>query len=443
MPRTVRGRLTALAVLASALAIGLLTLVFNVVLDRSLSGDADRRLRAQAAAASTTVVQHGGRLVVRESADDGVVDRLVWVYQGARALERPPEGPTLQAAADRLARRAHAFAELPAQDVRLYAAPITVGGRQLGTVVAAESLAPYERTTSLALTGSLALAAVLLGAVFVVTRLAIGRALGPVHEMTRQAAEWSEHDEGRRFGAGDRPDELGELARTFDGLLDRVAASIRHEQQLSAELSHELRTPLARVVAEIELLRRRERPSQEREQAHASIARSAEQMSQILETLMSVARLEAQVVRGRGDVGAALASVAANWDRTPHRGDLALEVRPVADGLTAGVDQQVVERIVAPLVENANRFARSRVVLSADRTTEALIVRVADDGPGVAAPDRERVFDAGVRLPAADRHAGAGLGLPLVRRLARAAGGDVSIGESEAGGAEVRVSLPI
>jgi signal transduction histidine kinase len=444
--RTVRGRLTALAMLAAALAIAVLTLVFNVLLDRTLSGDANSRLRSQAAAAATTVTHRGSRLHVLESPNDAAIDRQVWIFDGRRALVRPLDGPELQAAADALAGRAHVFTDLPAREVRMYAAPITSHGRQVGTVVAAESLTAYDRTTDLALVGSLALAAVLLAAVFVVTRVVIGRALGPVRDMTRQAAAWSEHDLAGRFGASPRPDELGELgelAQTFDDLLDRVAASVRHEQRFSAELSHELRTPLSRIVAETELLRRRDRPVDERGEAYASIARSAEQMSQILETLMAAARADAQLSPGRSELRGALSSVADAWAHTPRRPDVELDVSPVPDALVAGVDAQLIERIVAPLLDNAARFARSRIVLSAARAPGGVQISVADDGPGIPPDERERIFEAGVRLDADHGHDGAGLGLALVRRLARAASGDVTVAERPEGqGAEFRIALP-
>ena len=80
----------------------------------------------------------------------------------------------------------------------------------------------------------------------------------PGVRMTRQAAEWSEHDLDHRFALGAPHDELTELASTLDRLLDRLAASLRHERRFSAELSHELRTPLARVLAEAELALRRD-----------------------------------------------------------------------------------------------------------------------------------------------------------------------------------------
>jgi len=266
-----------------------LTIAFNVLLDRSLNADANSRARSLATAAATTVAFESGRLRVHESVDDAAVDRRVWIYDGTRAIERPPASADLQRTADALVGRARVFDDVPGADVRLYAAPVTVRGRQVGTAVAAQSLAAYDRTTDVALLGSLALAAVLLAAVAVLTWITVGRALDPVREMTASAADWSEHDLAQRFGATPRPDELGDLARTFDALLDRVAASLRHEQRLSAELSHELRTPLARIVAEIELLQRRERSPEDRREAYAVVERSAEQMSGILETLMAAA----------------------------------------------------------------------------------------------------------------------------------------------------------
>jgi two-component system, OmpR family, heavy metal sensor histidine kinase CusS len=109
----------------------------------------------------------------------------------------------------------------------------------------------------------------------------------------------------------------------------------------------------------------------------------------------------------------------------------------------AGVDPEVVERIVVPLLENAGRYARSRVTVDAERVDGRVVVTVADDGPGVPADARESVFEPGVRAGLDTGHSGAGLGLPLARRLARAAGGDVTAVEPRAlRGAELRVDLP-
>jgi signal transduction histidine kinase len=435
-PQTLRARLTLAAVGIAVAVIAVVTASFNVVLERSERADANGRLRAQAAAAATTVMLDGGRVVPREIPGDAALDRQIWVYAGRHAVERPVAAAALQRAADALAGTSRAFRDVPSRDERLYAHPLTFGGRQVGTVVAGLSLAGYEHATGVALVGSLALAGLLLAAAAALSWIVVGRALAPVREMTRSVAAWSEHGNARRFGSTPRPAELGELAQTFDSLLDRIAASLRHEQRLSAELSHELRTPLARLTAEVELLRRRERPRRERVGAYAAIARSAQQMSGILETLMAAARAQAGLERGRCELAALLDELAGEWS-AEH---VAVEVR-APGSVVAGVDRDVVERVLAPLLDNACRYARRRILLSATRVDGRVVVSVADDGPGLPEGELERAFEPGVRFPGAG-HAGAGLGLPLARRLARAAGGEVSAGRSPLGGAAFRVELP-
>ena len=352
--------------------------------------------RSLAAAAAATVEYQNGHLLVHESVDDAIVDRRVWIYDGARAVERPPATAELQRTADALAGSAHVFDDVPGGDVRLYAAPVEVHGRQVGTAVAAQSLAAYDRTTDLALLGSVVLAA---GAARRGGRADVDHRRarpgpGARDDLARRRTGASAISP-QRFGATPRPDELGELARTFDALLDRVAASLRHEQRLSAELSHELRTPLARIVAEIELLQRRERSAEDRNEAYAVVARSAEQMSAILETLMAAARAEAQLDVGRSEVGGVLDRVAEGWAPAVAERELELEVRHPAGPMMAGVDAEVVERIVAPLIDNALRYARSHILLSAVAREGAIVLSVADDGPGVGAQAREHVFEPG------------------------------------------------
>jgi signal transduction histidine kinase len=440
--RTLRGRLSALAMLVATIAIAVLTVAFNVVLDKSLDSDANGRLRSRAAAAATTVVSDGGRLRVRESPDDEAIDGSVWVYQGRRAVLRPPGDPRVQRAADALAGQPKKLVELPGRELRLYATPVSPADGGRGTVVVGLSLAPYERTTNLALVGSLALALVLLGAVGAVTWVTIGRALAPVAEMTRSADEWSAHDLDRRFGSDPRLDELGRLAATFDRLLDRVAASLRHEQRLSAELSHELRTPLARITAELDLLRRRERSPQEIEEAYLAVERSAEQMTGIVDTLMAAARADAGMDRGRCTVAEGIERTAAAWKAALAESGVELVVDPPPPVAVVGVEAETFERIVAPLLDNARRFARGRVVVGAARDNGRVVVTVSDDGPGIPDDEADTAFDPGVSR-AANGHRGAGLGLALARRLARASGGDLTLapGRPDAG-AEFRLDLP-
>jgi signal transduction histidine kinase len=433
--RTLRGRLTAAAVLVTAVVVVIVVLAFNLILNESLNADVNSRLRTQAAAAATTLyVGRDGVLHVREAPDDEAVDAKVWVFDGARTVLAPHAPAAVQAAARDLAGRGRHYRTLEQPEVRLYSLPVTPDGRHLGTVVAAHSLTAENKTRDYALVGTLALAVVLLVALLAVSWVTIGRALRPVAEMTRTAAHWGERAIGRRFGSEKRPDELGELASTFDALLDRVSASLRHEQRLSAELSHELRTPLARILAEMELLTRRERSPEERERAYEVVVRSAEQMNRILETLLAAARAETQIAPGRSDIGAALSNLGEAWAPAVSEHGARLDIRMPRGPLPVGLDADVVERIVAPLLDNASRYAQKVVTVAASRSNGHVEVRVHDDGPGVAPGEEEAIFAPGAR---GDRqvgdHRGTGLGLALSRRLARAAGGDVRVAQDAAG----------
>jgi signal transduction histidine kinase len=443
--RTLRGRVTLLTVLAAAVVVALLIGAFNVVLATALDRAVDRALRSKAAAAMTTVRIDGDRVRVRDAPGDEAIDRQVWVYAGRRAVVRPAGAGRLQAAADALARSGGASADLHRPDSRLRRVGLDAGGRRVGAVVVAESLEPYDRTTDIALAGSVALGGLLLALVATLTWIATGRALHPVREMTRTAAAWSAHDQQRRFGTGPRPDELGELASTFDALLDRLAASLRHEQRLSAELSHELRTPLARIAAEAELLTRHARSADDVDDGLRAITSDTVEMTSILDTLMKAARADAGLERGRAGLDEVFARLAERWRPALAAHGIRLDVAD-PEGIEAGVDGDVAERIITPLLHNAERHAESRVSLSAERSAGAVLVTVDDDGAGIPVPLRDAFFEPGRRAGEGDGNGnanGAGLGLALARRLARATGGDVDVTDTPDGaGVRLRVRLP-
>jgi signal transduction histidine kinase len=106
------------------------------------------------------------------------------------------------------------------------------------------------------------------------------------------------------------------------------------------------------------------------------------------------------------------------------------------------VGDDLLERVLAPLLENASRYAASEIRIDVARADGRVVIDIADDGRGIAEDDLERIFEPGVRTGEPDGgHAGAGLGLSLARRLARAAGGDVTAVAGD-GGARLRVDVP-
>jgi signal transduction histidine kinase len=416
---------------------------FNLILGNVLDRDARDLVRTRATAQIDSLRIDHGRLGVAESPGDPSADAYLWVFAGRRALEQPRVDAAIDRAARSLAGGSAGFADVVGSDSRLYAAPVIEGGKRLGTVVAGVSLAPYEQTRKLALLSSLVLAGVVLLLVVVIARWLVGASLRPVVRMTRQAAEWSERDLEHRFALGPPHDELTELAATLDGLLDRRAASLRHERRFSAELSHELRTPLARVRAESELALRRDRDPDQYRSSLELIQRNADQLARTIDALVAAARYEAGGKRGTADAQAVAEGAARACGGLAAERQMALQVDGPEQRLRVGVDGDLAERILQPVLENACRYGATSVRVEIGRETSSVVYAVEDDGPGLTLDEPDRVFEPGVRgsAPRAGDGQGAGLGLSLARRLARSVDGDV-VADAAAGGGRFLVRLP-
>lgn len=427
----VRLRLWITVVIAVGVALAIGVAAANYLLGQKLSASATDLAHAQAEAKAASLRIAGGRIVTPRDVTQGGLASHVWVFSKGRLLQSPRASRSVEAAALTLARGGSGSFEMK-EKVRLYAVPVVRDGTRYGTVVAAVSLAPYEETGRAALIASSLLALALLGAVAAASWWMLGRALLPVSRMTEDANAWSEHDLDRRFALGEPYDELTRLAATLDGLLERIASSIRHEQRFAAEVSHELRTPLARAKGQTELMLRRERTPDEYRAALEAVDRNIDEMTKTVETLMAAARHEAAPTRTTSDLREAVATSAETVrPQAPMPVRLHLAPQPVR----VSADRDLLVRIVQPLLDNACRYGRSGVDVRVSRTGSAAEVEIADDGPGVAEEECEAIFEPGTRGTAGSAsRQGAGLGLALARRLARSVGGDITAVPSGAGG---------
>ncbi len=435
----VRTRLLFAAVGAVALALVIGVAAFNIFLGQRLSASATSLARAQAAAEISSLKVVDGRLVSPEGLDEGTgVGSPVWVFAATKVLEQPRAPQALTAIASSLAAGPERTLRYK-ESVRLYALPVISDGKRVGTVVAGVPLAPYDETATIAFVGSIGLAVALLIAVAVLSHWVLGKALLPVSRMTDDAADWSDHDLNRRFDQGEPYDELTRLASTLDALLERLSASLRHEQRFTAELSHELRTPLAKIAAESELALRRDRSNDDYRGSLEAVHRNAEQMTRTVEALVSAARQEAGLNRTTSDArdGVRAAVDAVREDAQAAGVEIQLSVPP--HPVSVAIEADLLERIVHPLLDNAVRYGRSQVAVELGVSGTTVVVDVEDDGAGLAEGEIEAIFEPGVRGTAATTDPrGAGLGLALARRLVRTAGGEIA---ARAGGSGARFSV--
>lgn len=438
---SLQSRLTLAATVTLGMWVVLMTIGFNLVLTNRLAAQADDLLRVRAeAVASTLTVSPAGLVTVHDTGGDAAMDRGIWIFQGHQLVEGPTPVTTLAGPAQELAARGSRFSETNQPfPLRLYADSVMSNGRKVATVVASVGLTPYAQARHVALLGSSLLAVLLLGGVFLVLQSAISRALFPVVAMARQAAQWSVADVAGRFGDEVQPKELAVLARNLDGLLDRLAAVVRHEKQLVGELSHELRTPLSRITAETDLLRERHQSDEELDAGHALIGHDVEEMRRILDTLLATARTETGAPKGRCDAVEVAHSLAARM--TGPASPMSVVVIGESGDTCAGVDAAVLERALSPVLDNAIRYAATEVRIKVSGGSGTVIIEVVDDGPGIQESSLPHVFAPGHRTDPADGHPGAGLGLALARRLLEASGGGISATSSPSG-AVFHLTLP-
>jgi len=435
-------RLLVVVVVTVAGALAAMIVLFNLLLAHNLSGDADRLARNRAAAELGVLTVRNGRLVVREAPDSAAPDTFVWIFSNNRLIEAPPSSGRVTEAARLLARRAPAFADTLGTSIRLYATPVVISGRRYGTVVGGVFQKPYEQTRDTALILSLALGGALLLLVALTASWLLRSSLRPVARMTRLAGEWSDHNLDDRFAVDGPRDELTDLARTLNGLLDRLAAGLRREQRFSAEMSHELRTPLSRVIAETDLALARPQTTEGYREALELVHRDAQQLSRTIDALVAAARHEASGPRGTADASEVADAAARACAGLAKERRVAVDIKRPNHPIRLGVDAELAERVLQPVVENACRYGHSLVEVSMTRRNGNVVYRISDDGAGVPVDEQEQIFEPGWQGLVGRAHgSGAGLGLALARRLARSVAGDVNT-DTIGSGATFTVRLP-
>lgn len=253
---------------------------------------------------------------------------------------------------------------------------------------------------------------------------ALGRALTPVEQLRRAAAQVAVSGGPGSLPVPAADDELGALARTLNEMLDRLETAAARQRTFVADAAHELRSPIASLRTAVDVARAHP-ASYAPDELAADLDGDLARMQALVDDLLLLARVgSASHERSLVDLAALAESVGA--------------AEVVGSG-SAMVDPGAVGRVLRNLVDNAARHASSRVLV----TVAPGSVTVDDDGSGVPAADRERVFERFVRLDEArEREAGgSGLGLAIAREIARDQGGDVTLEDSPLGGLRAVLTL--
>ena len=344
-------------------------------------------------------------------------------------------------------------------DYALYLTTITQNGQNVGVLVVGQ---PQDGAKLRALlpgllvAGPLTLLVAALGGYWVASR-----AMRPVRLITRAAQTIEETDLSRRLHLK-RRDELGELAATFDHMLDRLEAAFARQRQFTADASHELRTPLSVVGLEVSRGLAERREPEEYERILAAVRAENEHMSRLVDDLLALARADA----GQSQ-----------WQMEPlDLSDVALEalerLAPLARErgieLVAGAlpelpitgDRLALTRLFVNLIENGVKYTSGpdgRVTLTTGALHQDGIAwaHISDNGPGIAAEHLPHLFERFYRVDAArerldpssvdgaETTGGSGLGLAIVRWIAEAHDGSMSVQSTGGPGAVFELRLPL
>ncbi|CAN5258466.1 HAMP domain-containing sensor histidine kinase [soil metagenome] len=310
-------------------------------------------------------------------------------------------------------------------------------GRIVVVSVPIESLTKAERTL-LAVFGPVALVG---SAVAGLAGLAITRrGLRPLKRMAAQAEAMGAYDLSQRLPAPARHDEIGQLGRTLNRMLERLDAVVRHEREFIADASHELRTPLAIARVEIELVREG-LVSEPLRQGLTSALEEIDRLATVVEDLILLARADNGAVLDRPqaiDLGALAATTIKRFATVAaaHRINLAANGAAHVTG-----DPPAIERALANLVDNALRHTPDggTIEVAVQQRAEGGALVVRDTGTGVDPDLLGTVFDRFTRSKS--RPGGAGLGLSIVAAVAASHGGGVTARNLPGGGLEVTLAV--
>lgn len=273
-----------------------------------------------------------------------------------------------------------------------------------------------------------------------------GRVLRPLHDITATARRLSEQNLDERIGLAGPPDELKELADTFDAMLGRLDAAFDGQRRFVANASHELRTPLTIMRTEIDvtLADPDAGPEQLRSMAH-TVSYAVDRCERLIESLLVLARSELAVGEPQ-PIDLAIATRSAVAQLAGPAQSSALRVESTLDPAPMEGIAALVEQLAQNLVDNAVRHNRTGgwVHVTTGVVDGEAMLRVANSGPVLGADEVASLFEP-FRRAGRDRTVsvrGAGLGLSIVRSVVAAHGGRVSARPFKDGGLEMTVLLP-
>ncbi|MFG1683333.1 sensor histidine kinase [Nonomuraea sp. NPDC049269] len=260
--------------------------------------------------------------------------------------------------------------------------------------------------------------------------MTVTRALRSVTAIKTELAEITATDLGRRVPPLPHRDELDDLAWTVNQTLDRLEHAVEQERRFAADASHDLRSPITAMRTQIEEAMLH---PDEADWPRTSVAllASLDRLQAIVADLLTLAKLDA----GAPGVGVDVDLAELVEEELVRRAPGKRVVRRLRAGVVVTGDRMRLSRLLANLLDNAERHAESTITVTVDERPGGAVLEVQDDGAGIAPDQREIVFRRFTRLDTSRNRedGGTGLGLSIAREIAEAHGGTLTVEDSGTG----------
>ena len=318
-------------------------------------------------------------------------------------------------------------AQGPEGPVRVLAVPLTQNGGYAGTFVAVAPRSGVDETLAALIAGIGWAGAAGLLLVVAIAIVLVTAALRPLERIAASAAEIERTgDLSQRVSAGMRDDEVGRLAHAFDSMLDRLQRSFSRQQSFLSDAAHEIRTPLTVARGQLEWLQD-SLTSPDEKRTLAEAVEEIDRVDSTVEDMLLLARLDegARIVTEPVDADLVISESAL---RAMTMSGRTIEIQE-GSGIRVLADARRLMQILDNLVGNALKYAGDDATISMSTRLDrgAGVIEVRDDGRGIPPEELERIFDRHYRVSATRNVPGAGLGLAIVRSLAEAMGGSISV----------------
>jgi len=402
-------------------------------LTREVDGTARQGAHQVAALADTNQLPRtvlAGTLTVQVLRPDGqivaaspTVDRLVPLLSPARAAATARTGSAVL-----LDGRPFGIPYL----MRVVAVPASGGEIVLSGAAYTQVRDSMRTLTGALLVGTPLLLLLLAG----VTWLVVGSTLRPISALRRGAQVITATGVTRELPVPEARDEVRVLAVTLNDMLTRLDAAQQRQRRLVSDTAHELRSPIAGIRAQLEVAL--DHPEQQDwPQTAQDVLADTLRLASLAEDLLVLARLDEYQPRATAGKPVDLAALVTEEVERSAGGRVPVTARTGGPCVVTG-DPDGLRRLLRNLIDNALRYAKSRVEVAAHREDSEAVLTVSDDGPGIPEADRERAFDRFVRLDDArsrdeTQAGGAGLGLAIVRAIARTHDGSAYLEDSTPG----------